>query len=77
MLTSLGLLMQSRKFWVGSIAAIASIVGGVGLLMGKLTPAGYAAFVSGTAGPAIALIMGIAWEDASKTPDERADRRAP
>jgi hypothetical protein len=64
-MSTVALLMQSRKFWIGTIAALCAIIGAAGLLAGKITPAGYAVFVSGTAGPAIALIMGVAWEDSA------------
>lgn len=67
MIATWGLLLQSRKFWIGAIT-IAAILGAVGLVaLGKLDQSALVTTISAIAGLGIATIGSIAWEDTAKT----------
>lgn len=66
MFATWGLLLQSRKFWIGIITLLA-ISGAITLVaIGKLDQAALVSTITAITGLGIATIGSIAWEDTTK-----------
>lgn len=66
MISTFGALMQSRKFWVGTITVLAMVGAVVLRVTGKIGPSDLLPTILGLSATGSTLIGAIAWEDGKK-----------